>query len=189
MQPRSPAARQVLDAACRANPRSYGDWKLEGGSTRPWDFRPHRCRHVPSVGRTANPPMAAAAVDQPHDGALRDAQPADARLAAHHSGFIPDLRRLALGGARRVAGPELMTRLPVDRHLSFSLHLKGLVLVGSSSVSSIHHDRSGKRCPLKVHGINAARINLLNLPELVSSCGWRPGHASIDRCVQASWRD
>ncbi len=93
--------------------------------------------------------MAAAAVDQPHDGALRDAQPADARLAAHHSGFILDLRRLALGGARRVAGPELMTRLPVDRHLYFSIHLKGLVLVGSSSVSSIHHDRSGKRCLLK----------------------------------------
>jgi len=48
-----------------------------------------------------------------------------------------------------LAGPELMTRLMVVMSHTVSLNLKGLVLSGISSVSSIHHDCRSKSSLLK----------------------------------------
>ena len=49
-----------------------------------------------------DPLAAAAAGDQPHDRAHRDAQPADAGLAAHHGGIVAD--------AGEGHGPRLRTK-------------------------------------------------------------------------------
>ena len=45
-------AREYLDAEYRANRRRYGVWQVEGGITRPWDFRKGRSAAVIPDGTT-----------------------------------------------------------------------------------------------------------------------------------------
>jgi endonuclease YncB( thermonuclease family) len=47
-------AKEYLDAEYRASRRRYGVWQVEGGITRPWDFRRgrrYRCSEIGSYAR------------------------------------------------------------------------------------------------------------------------------------------